>query len=87
MDKKDNKKKEVDLAAEIKQMENAKRKAVPIKQDKTMSYNSWYHQRKSKIPKQHLKEIIWADMIARGVKDISTVEEFDRALELYGIKL
>ncbi len=87
MDKKENKKKEVEIAAERKQMENDKRKAVPIKQDKTMSYNSWYHQRKSKIPKQHLKEIIWADMIARGVKDISTVEEFDRALELYGIKL
>lgn len=80
-------KKEVNLAAEIKKMEDAKRKATPVKQDKKMSYNSWYHQHKHKIPKQHLKEIVWADFKARGVKEESTKEEFDRALELYGVKL
>ena len=80
-------KKEVNLAVEIKKMEDAKRKATPVKQDKKMSFDSWYHQRKSKIPKQHLKEILKADFEARGVKSESTVEEFDRALKLYGVKL
>ena len=81
------KKEEAKLAAEIKAMEDTKRKVVPIKQDKTISYNSWYHQRKTSIPKQHLKEVIWADMSARGIKTESTVEEFDKALELYGVTL
>lgn len=80
-------KKEVDLAAEIKAMEDAKRKAAPVKQDKRMSFDSWYHQRKHKIPAQHLKELIWADMAARGVKKEATMEEFDKALGLYGVKL
>lgn len=80
-------KKEVDLAAEIKKMEEAKRKAAPVLKNKVVSYNSWYHQRKHKIPKQHVKEVIWADFVARGVKDLATVEEFDKALELYGVKL
>lgn len=85
MDEKD--KKEVDLAAAIKKMESAKRKAAPVKKDKVMDFSSWYHQRKHKIPKHHLKEILWADFVARGVKEQSTVEEFDKALELYGVKL
>lgn len=80
-------KKEVDLAAEIKKMEDAKRKAAPVLQNKVVSYDSWYHQRKHKIPKQHAKEIIWADFTARGVKESATIEEFDKALELYGVKL
>lgn len=79
--------KEMDLAAEIKAMEDAKRKAAPSKQDKEVSFNSWYHQRKKQIPSHHLKEIIWADMVARGLKDKATMEEFDRALALYGVKL
>ena len=79
--------KEASLAAEIKKMEEAKRKVAPIKQDIKMSFNSWYHQRKQSIPKQHLKEILWADFDARGIKEQSTVDEFDRALALYGVKL
>ena len=80
-------KKEMDLAAEIKKMEDAKRTAAPVKQDKEVTFDSWYHQRKGKIPKHHLKEVIWADMMARGLKDKATMEEFDRALKLYGVKL
>ena len=79
--------KEVDLAAEIKKMEDAKRKAAPVKANKVVNYDSWYHQRKHKIPKQHVKEVIWADFVARGVKGVATIEEFDKALELYGVKL
>jgi len=81
------KQKEVDLAAEIKKMEDAKRKAAPVAKNALVSYDSWYHQRKHKIPKQHRKEIIQADFKARGMKDSGTVQEFDKALELYGVKL
>jgi len=80
-------KKELELASKIKQMEDAQRKPAPVKQDKIVSFNTWYHLRKKDIPKQHVKEIVWADMRARGVKELSTVEEFDRALGLYGVKL
>lgn len=87
MAKKASKEKEVDLAAEIKKMEEAKRKAAPVAKNRVVSYDSWYHQRKHKIPKQHTKEVIWADLAARGAKSSATVEEFDKALELYGVKL
>lgn len=87
MAEKKKKQKEANLAVEIKAMEDAKRKVTPAKQVATMSYDSWYHQRKSEIPKQHLKEVIWADMSARGIKNMSTMEEFDKALGLYGVKL
>lgn len=85
MSKKD--KEVLDLTAEIKKMEDAKRVIAPPKRDNQVSFNSWYHQRKASIPKQHMKEIIWADFVARGIKSMSTMEEFDKALGLYGIKL
>jgi hypothetical protein len=81
------KKKEANLAIEIKKMEDAKRKVAPVKQDEKISFDSWYHQRKQSIPKQHLKEILRADFEARGIKEQSTISEFDRALTLYGVKL
>jgi len=84
---KSKKEKEAELAAEIKKMEDSKRVASPVKREGTMNFNSWYHQHKHLIPKQHLKEIIWADFRARGTKEVSTVEEFNRALSLYGVKL
>lgn len=84
---KSKKQKAAELAAEIKKMEDAKRKAAPVQVDKNVSYDSWYHQRKHKIPKQHRKEIIWADFKSRGVKEQATVGEFDKALELYGVRL
>jgi len=87
MAKKKKEKKDIDLAVEIKKMEDAKRVVVKVKTNVKLSFNSWYHQRKNQIPKQHLKEILWADFNARGVKEQSTVEEFDKALKLYGIKL
>lgn len=85
MEKKD--KSKVDLKAKIKEMENSKRKAVPVVADKKVSFDSWHHLRSSKIPKQHLKEIIAADFKSRGLGKEATMEEFDKALKLYGVKL
>lgn len=77
------------LKAEIKEMESKKREeaAVPVKAEKKVSFNSWYHQRKNSIPKQHMKEVILADFVARGLKEEATMEEYDNALKLYGVKL
>jgi len=80
-------KKQANLAAEIKKMEEAKRKAAPVSKDKKINFDSWYHQRKDRIPKQHMKEILKADFLARGIIGEATLEEFDKALELYGVKL
>lgn len=78
-----------DLKAEIKKMEAEKRKdaAPKVAAEKKISFDSWYHQRHHKIAKCHKKEIIWADFSARGMKKEATMAEFDKALELYGVKL
>lgn len=83
------KKSDKNLRDEIKKMEAEKREASApvIAADKKVSFDSWYHQRHHKIAKCHKKEIIWADFSARGVKREATLEEFDKALELYGVKL
>lgn len=83
------KKKQVEeLKVKIKEMENKKRKDATIVQpEKKMSFDSWYHQRSSKIPKQHMKEILAADFKSRGLKDEATMEEYDKALKLYGVNL
>lgn len=80
-------KKELDLKAKIKEMESKKRDVVVAKPDKKVSFDSWYHQRKNKIPKQHMKEILIADFTSRGLGAEATMEEYDKALKLYGIKL
>ena len=82
-----NKKSKADIKAEIKMMEDAKRVETPIATDKVVSFDSWYHQRSNKIPKQHLKEIIIADFKSRGLGKEATMAEYDKALKLYGIEL
>lgn len=81
--------KKKNLKDEIKKMETKKREKSAPKQaaEKKISFDSWYHLRKNLIKKCHMKEIIWADFTARGVKLKQTMAEFDKALELYGIKL
>jgi len=81
------KSKKIDLKAKIKEMEDKKREIAPVKPDEKVSFDSWYHQRKSKIPKQHRKEILLADFSSRGVGSEATAEEYDKALKLYGIEL
>ena len=77
------------LKDEIKEMESKKRlESTPVTPaEKKVSFDSWFHQRKSQIAKCHLKEIILADMTARGLTQEATMGEYDKALELYGVKL
>ena len=81
------KKSKAQVKAEIKKMEDSKRIEKPVKADKVVSFDSWYHQRSTKIPKQHLREIIMADFTSRGLGKKATMEEYDKALKLYGVKL
>lgn len=87
MAKKKKKKAKIDIKAEIKKMEDSKRVEAPVVADQPVSFDSWYHQRSPKIPKQHLKEIIRADFTSRGLGKESTMEKYDKALKLYGVKL
>jgi len=85
--KKSTKKQQEDLKAKIKEMEAEQRRQVPVKADKKVSFDSWYHQRSHLIPKQHMKEILMADFKSRGLGKQATMEEYDKALKLYGVKL
>ena len=70
-------------------MEDKIRQAsAPVAQaEELISFDSWFHAKKNKIAKCHHKEIIMADFKARGIGEQATTKEFDKALELYGIKL
>ena len=61
-------------------MEN---KIVEIK----VSFDVWFASRGNKIPTQHYKEIILADMKARSIAMVNTMAKFDEALEKYGVRL
>lgn len=77
------------LKEQIKEMEAKNREvsAPKVSQEAKVSFDSWYHQRKDKIAKCHLKEILMADFKARGLSKDATMVEFDKALEMYGVKL
>lgn len=82
-------KKEKDLKTKIKEMEAKKREdtLVPLEPEVEVTFDSWFHQRKHMIPKNHLKEIIIADFKARGLGLSGTMAAYDKALGLYGVKL
>jgi len=83
------------LMKEIKEMERKAREEgmasieeAPA-QDKPeeVDLDSWYFLRSKNIPGQHMKEIIRADFKARGLGNKDTMENFDKALESYGVKI
>lgn len=77
-----------DLMTKIKEMEQQKRSSnkETVKQP-VIHFESWFHQRKALIPAIHKKEIILADFKSRGLELEATMEEFDKALRLYGVKI
>ena len=52
-----------------------------------ISFDSWWVLVKDKIPKRHMKEIIFADFKGRKLSDMETKETYDAALKLYGINI
>jgi len=82
------KKQKDELRAKIKQMESSKREPIVAKEEEGLiPFESWWHQRREAIPKHHAKEVISADFKARGLGNEATLEQFDKALSLYGIRL
>jgi hypothetical protein len=77
------------LKAQIKEMEAKKREesAPATPAEVVVAFDSWFHQRSKQIPKIHMKEILMADFKARGLGDKATMAAYDKALELYGVKL
>ena len=78
-----------ELKEQIKLMEKQKRGSVESEgaKDKLVSFDQWFHLRKDKIPSRHMKEILVADFKSRGLDDTATMEQFDKTLALYGVKL
>lgn len=61
--------------------------ATPVAKVELMDFDTWFSKRQSDIPMHHHKEIIKADFKARKMADMATMEEFDKALRRYGVKL
>jgi len=49
--------------------------------------DSWFFLRSKQIPGHHMKEIIEADFRGRGLSGFETIEDFDKGLESYGVKI
>lgn len=80
------------LMEEIKKMEAKKREEAmkassKKKKSEKVSFDSWWMLRAAKIPRGHMKEVIRADFKGRKLSDKEMVEEFDKALAAYGLKL
>lgn len=76
------------MARKNKNKERPVKQPEPVQQEmELVEFDGWYAARSSVIPKQHFKEILWADFASRGVSRTSTMEQFDEALRKYGVKL
>ena len=77
------------LKSKIKEMEAKKREeSIPVMEAEVeVAFDSWFHQRSKMIPSIHKKEVLIADFKARGLSDKASMGAYDKALELYGIKL
>lgn len=94
--KKRTKKEDLELKMEIKKEEDKKRaeamskaevNVVSTTPENTISYEQWWMMvNKPANLKPWMKEIVWADFKARGMKKEETKESFDAALRKFGIK-
>lgn len=95
MSKKKNKQNQMGVIMEdsveqsVEEVEQVETPAEVVEQpaDDLVEFDSWWALRAPKIPRQHYKEIVKADMKARGVQRLSTIAQYDEALLKYGIKL
>lgn len=77
-------KKRVIVEDENMELEEVETEEAPVPM---VDFAVWFVMRERRIPSNHHKEIIWADFKARGLEAKATVEDYDAALALYGIKL
>lgn len=88
------KRNDLELKQKIKEMENESRSkamaevsatiADPEKEDKISYDQYWMVALGRQKMRSHLKEIIWADMKARGLSKKETQAKYDEALRLFG---
>lgn len=95
----ENKSKKIDpeLKRKIKEVEAKRREeamastkvtmiAPPGQDVEKVSYDQWWMMLNGRMKiRSHLKEVIWADMKARGITKTESIETFDKALKLFGI--
>lgn len=62
-------------------------KIEAVVQEQLVDFDAWFSSRSKQIAGHHYKEIIMADMKARGVAMMNSMAKFDEALAKYGIKL
>lgn len=85
-----NKMEELDTPTESLAQEQVKQEvAVEVEEAQALplvEFDAWYASRKARIPRQHSKEVLWADFKAQGLKKLETMHKFDAALIKYGVK-
>ena len=90
-----NNREDLEMKRKIKEMENQARVDAMASasftvvetenKEEQMSYDQWWMmaQGRQKM-RPHLKEVIWADMKARGLSKKETKNKYDEALRLFG---
>lgn len=75
--------------AQAAKLEKAMPEILPEKAPEVVKvdFDGWYALRGPRIPKHHHKEILRADFTARGLGQCESLEDFDAALNRYGVKL
>lgn len=69
------------------EIEVMKESASEMEQPQLIDFDTWHAIRQGRIPSQHRKEVLKADFRARGLLSLATLEQFDEALEKYGVRL
>jgi hypothetical protein len=67
--------------------ENMKPAVKGVPQPAKVAFDAWWAMNEKKIPSHHHKEVILADMRARGLSLKETVQSYDEGLRRYGLKL
>lgn len=84
-DKKTEQSQELNAKA-IKEMEQSRRSPVVDLTEK-VEFDHWWALRKDQLNQPiHIKEIVWADMKGRGLSKSESLESWDRAARIFGLK-
>jgi len=77
------------LMKQLKREEKTKRDALAVAEaPSAIEFDTWWANlnKSLKLP-FHLKEIVWADFQARGLKGKASPAEYDAALRLFGYQI
>jgi hypothetical protein len=75
------------MLEEVQEMSSIEESVPEMDKPELMDFDTWHAIRQGQIPMQHRKEVLKADFRARGLLALATMEQFDQALEKYGVKL